>query len=469
MTRRRQSLPVATLAVVLLLAPGDSRSGEPVAGTPVTSLSINVDAGDMIRLPRPASHVFIANPDIADVQVPQARTVLVQGKKLGRTTLIALDDKGGEVARVQIIVDAGLDALQERLRRDYPGATVTLEATPTSLLVGGAVEAPEQAHGIIELVSAYAPASTKVVNRLAVNSQVQVQLRVQVAEMSRQVVADFGINLQAVFKQGDNIAGLITGRSAITSALAANGGSTTLTRGTNSTTSTTDNTIAAGIGNGTYGISAVLDLLGQEGLSTILAEPNLTAISGQAASFLAGGEIPVVTQNGLNGTSVTYKEYGVKLNFTPTVLSHGRISLAVRPEVSELSSLGSVTTDGVTIPALTTRRVDTTVELGSGDCLAIGGLLQKNRDNTNSRVPGLGDIPVIGQLFQSQTFVNNESELVVFVTPYIVQPSKPDAFSTAERPAHAATSVERLMLGHSGDGALPQPPASLQGQAGFAF
>lgn len=469
MMRRRQSFPIAALAAALLLSPGCGRAGEQTAAFAIPSLSIDVDAGDVIRLPRAASHVFIANPDIADVQVPQQRTVLVQGKKPGRTTMIALDEKGGELAKVQIIVSAGLDALRDRLRRDYPDATVTLESTGTSLLVAGAVEAPEQAHGIIELVTAYAPTSTKVVDRLAVNSQVQVQLRVQVAEMSRQVVSDFGINLQAVFKQGNNIAGLLTGRSAVSSLLASNGGSTVVTRGTNTLTSTTDNTIAAGLGNGTYGLSAVLDLLGQEGLSTILAEPNLTAISGQTASFLAGGEIPVVTQNGLNGTSVTYKEYGVKLNFTPTVLSHGRISLAVRPEVSELSSLGSVTADGVTIPALTTRRVDTTVELGSGDCLAIGGLLQKNRDNTNSRVPGLGDIPVLGQLFRSQTFDNNESELVVFVTPYIVQPAKPDAFATAERPAHAATPLERLMLGHAGDGALPQPPASLQGQAGLAF
>jgi pilus assembly protein CpaC len=466
MTRFRSSLPIAALAAVLLL---DPQRGSGAEAPPPASLSIDVDAGDMIRLPRPASHVFIANPEIADVQVPQSRTVLVQGKKPGRTTLIALDDKGAEVGRVQIVVSAGLDALQERLRRDYPEIAVTLEATPTSLLIAGAVDAPEQAHGIVELAAAYVPATTKLINRLAVNSQVQVQLRVQVAEISRQVAADFGINLQAVFKQGDNIAGLITGRSAVTSLLSSNGSSSVVTRGSNGASSATDNTIAAGIGNGTYGLSAVLDLLGREGLSTILAEPNLTAISGQTASFLAGGEIPVVTQNGLSGTSVIYKEYGVKLNFTPTVLSHGRISLAVRPEVSELSSLGSVTTDGVTIPALTTRRVDTTVELGSGDCLAIGGLLQKNRDNTNNRVPGLGDIPVIGKLFQSQTFVDNESELVVFVTPYIVQPTKPDAIATAERPAHAATPVDRLMLGHTGDGALPQPPAALQGKAGFAF
>lgn len=471
----RRLLAALGVTAALLLVPVTALAGRGEAET--GSMSIDVDEGQALYLSRPASHVFIANPDIADVQAPQQRTVLVLGKKPGRTTLIALDGKGEEITRIAITVATGLGMLRERLGRDYPGLEVTVDGTPNGILVAGHVETPEQGHGVIDLVKAYVPDSAKVVDRLHVDSQIQVQLRVHVAEMSRQVVNQFGLNWQAIIKMGSNVGGLLTGRNAInltssTNSSGSSSSSTAIPLGgpiQTVTPNTSTNTAVGGVTAGVATIDAVLDLLGQDGLATILAEPTLTAISGQTATFLAGGEIPVVTQSGLNGTNVTYKEYGIRLNFTPTVMSHDRISLAVRPELSQLTTVGSVTTDGITIPALSTRRVDTAVELGSGDSFVIGGLLENDRNNSNSRLPGLGDIPVLGKLFQSQSFQNNESELVVMVTPYIVQPTKPNAVATAERPFRAVTEAERLMMGPAAEGTPPQPDARLYGQAGFAF
>lgn len=440
------------------LPPGTKSAAEPIAAAEAgTVISVDVDEGQILRLERTAKQVFVANPEIADIQVPQARTILVLGKKPGRTTIIALDDNGGAITRTTVLVTNSLSAIQERLSYDYPRLDISVESTPTSLIVAGKVETPEQAHGVVELVKAYAPDPAKVVDRLSVTSEVQVHLRVHVAEMSRKVVNDFGINWQAVFKSGSNILGTLTGRSDATSVLR------------RTSNSVTDNTAYAGFGGNTYSVSAVLDLLGEEGLASVLAEPTLTAISGQTASFLAGGEIPVVTSSGLNGTTVTYKEYGIRLNFTPTVLSHDRISLSVRPEVSQLTDIGAVSTGSITIPALSTRRVDTTVELGSGDSFIIGGLLQNTRNNKNSRLPGLGDIPILGKLFQSQSFQNDESELVVMVTPFIVQPTKPKAMAVPNQPFRADGTVERLMSGNQGEGVTPQSAARLYGHAGFVF
>lgn len=460
---RRLALAIAGVLCLMPPAGWAAASGADASPAAETGapISVDVDEGQILRLDRAAKQVFVANPDIADIQVPQARTILVLGKKPGRTTIIALDEHGGAIVRTTVVVNNSLNAIQERLNFDYPRLDISVESTPTSLIVAGKVETPEQAHGVIELVKAYAPDPAKVVDRLSVTSEVQVHLRVHVAEMSRQVVNDFGINWQAVFKSGSNVLGLLSGRSSVSDTLSA------VTRRTDG--STTDNALYGGIGGGAYSINAVLDLLGQEGLASVLAEPTLTAISGQTASFLAGGEIPVVTNSALNGVTVTYKEYGIRLNFTPTVLSHDRISLNVRPEVSQLTDIGAVTTGSITIPALSTRRVDTTVELGSGDSFIIGGLLQNTRNNKNSRVPGLGDIPILGKLFQSQNFQNDESELVVMVTPFIVQPTKPKAMAVPNQATRTDGVVERLMTGNRGEGTAPQPAARLYGFAGFVF
>lgn len=422
-------------------------------GAGAATLTLDVDQGEMIRLPRPANQVFVANPDIADVQAPHERTVLVLGRKPGRTTIIALDAEGLEIARHNVLVTAGLAALRERLTKDYPGLPVSVEGTPTSVIVAGNVDTPEQAHGVMELAKAYAPESQKVVNRMNLASEVQVQLRVYIAEVSRKVVQEFGANWRAVFSTTNKTAGALTGRATVDDGIPRN---------------TTTDTLFAGAITGNWSITAVFDVLVNRGLATVLAEPSLTAISGQPATFLAGGEIPVVTRS-QDGTNVTYKEYGVRLYFTPTVMSDNRINLHVRPEASQLSTVGSVSTeDGLVIPALTTRRVETTVELGSGDSFVIGGLLQKSRSMARSGIPLLSDVPLIGKLFQTETFDSDETELIVMVTPYIVQPTSPKTVNLNNRPSPTVTTLERVLTAPS-KGNRPPPPGPLQGRAGFAF
>jgi pilus assembly protein CpaC len=449
---------IAALAV-LLVALACPAAAKPVKGgraapPPGGTITVDIDEGQLLRLPRPAAHVFVANPAIADLQVPQPQTVLLLGKKAGRTTVIALDPAGGEIVRYAIAVTPGLGAIQEHLARDYPDLAIQVEGTPTSLIVQGRVDTPEQARGVVELVKAYAPDPAKVVSRLNLTAEVQVQLRVYIAEVARSAVEQFGVDWQAVFRNGSTAYGVMTGGASLSGI----------------PVSTSVNTAFAEAVKGKWSIAAAFEMLGKRGLSTVLAEPALTAISGQTASFLAGGEIPVVTQNSQDGTTVTYKEYGVRLNFTPTVMSNDRINLAVRPEVSQLTDNGAVEISDIVIPALRTRRVDTSVELGSGDSFVIGGLLQRARDNSSGyRVPILSDIPILGALFQSQTFQNDESELVVMVTPYIVRPTKPDAAAAGPSGNRPATETERLMTGATGTNGGPRSADRLNGRAGLSF
>ncbi|MGI9435953.1 MAG: type II and III secretion system protein family protein, partial [Geminicoccaceae bacterium] len=239
---------------------------------------------------------------------------------------------------------------------------------------------------------------------------------------------------------------------------------------------------APGIGFGSYNsnnasVSTAIDALAQEGLVTVLAEPNLTALSGETASFLAGGEFPIPVAADGNDIKIEFKEFGISLAFTPTVLAQNRISLKVRPEVSELSSTGAITVNGLTVPALATRRAETTVELGSGQSFAVGGLLSNDIQNTVSKFPGLGDLPVLGTLFRSQRFQTKETELVILVTPYLVRPVTEPVLATPIDGYEAPSDIERILEGrlhrarlHRGRGA-PQGPDGqrLVGPIGFVL
>ena len=226
-----------------------------------------------------------------------------------------------------------------------------------------------------------------------------------------------------------------------------------------------------GYSGGKYSVQAMLDALDSEGLITIMAEPNLTALSGQTASFLAGGEfpIPVAQSSTTNTITVEFKSFGIALDFTPTVLSNNRISLMVRPEVSQIDTNYSVTIDGTNIPGLSVRRVQTTVELASGQSFAIGGLLQDNMTETLSRFPGLGSIPVLGKLFSSQNYQNNKSELVVIVTAYIVRPTNGQALHTPLQSLKPANDVEKIVENHTGLDPMAAGSPRLMGQAGFIY
>jgi pilus assembly protein CpaC len=231
---------------------------------------------------------------------------------------------------------------------------------------------------------------------------------VRVVEVSRDIIKAFGVNWAGAAQSGTFAFGLATGVGGITE-------STPILQGLNK--------VLVGYHAGTTDLNTVIDALDSEGLVTVLAEPNLTAVSGAAASFLAGGEYPIPVPQGLGQVSVSYKKYGVSLGFVATITDGGRINLVVKPEVSQLSNVGAVTVSNITVPALTTRRAETTVDLASGQSFAIAGLMQNNVAHALQKFPGLGNVPIIGALFRSDRFERNETELVVIVTPYIVRPS----------------------------------------------
>jgi pilus assembly protein CpaC len=283
----------------------------------------------------------------------------------------------------------------------------------------------------------------QLVNRVTVDRPYQVNLRVRVAEVDRTVTKELGINWEAVTRPGSFVFGLATGNPVVgipgssggaltplggapivPTALTVNGTAVGLLNRNPGLGGTTTDSISAGFNNSRNLLDAVIDALDQNGLVTILAEPNLTAMSGETASFLAGGEFPIIIPGGTLGqTTVEFKQYGVSLAFTPVVLANGQITMRVRPEVSELSNAGAVEISGTNIPGITTRRTETSIELSSGQSFAISGLLQNNNTDSINKVPGLGDLPVLGPLFRSTQFQHNESELVIIVTPYLVQPS----------------------------------------------
>jgi len=291
--------------------------------------------------------------------------------------------------------------------RALPGNNLSFETTPNGISMNGRVETPGEAEQAAAIARTFIPKDQVLDNRLSVQLPIQVNLRVRIAEIERSVTRELGINWSALGSIGK------IGLSAVL-----NGGLTT--------SSATANTFGVSSFNG-RSANAILDLLAEDNLVTILAEPNLTARSGETASFLAGGEFPVPIAEQNNTISVDFKPYGVSLAFVPTVVAADRISIRVRPEVSELTTTGSVSvplTNGstVTIPGITVRRAETTVELGSGQTFAIGGLLSSNVTQSMTGLPYLGELPVLGPLFKSDSFQRDESELVILVTPYIVKP-----------------------------------------------
>lgn len=444
----------AVLAAVLIgltLAQGTAYA----QGTDILSLAKG--EGTMVRLPETASTVFVSEPEIADVQVPSGGAFFILGKKTGRTTVFALNARNRVVYSRRVEVRHNVDELQSMLRNRFPTHDLELTSAPGSIMVGGAVDTPEQANAIVRSLSKTLGDDEEVVNQLSVRAPTQVHLRVRIAEVTREVSQILGINWSTIATPGNWLTGIISGRDFINNQgqyLLSEEGAWSFLGGYQ-----TDN----------INITALVDALDRERMLTVLAEPNLTAVSGQTASFLAGGEFPIPISQDNDTISVEFKSFGVALDFTPTVLGPDRISLNVRPEVSELSEANSIQIGGLRIPGLSVRRVETTVELASGQSLAIGGLLQDNVRDIVSRLPGLGDVPVLGRLFSSSDYRNNKSELVIIVTPYVVQPTDPNALLTPNRTVRPATDVEYVVHERLRVDPLASDLPRLNGDAGFIY
>ena len=476
---RAAALGLALLAAgVSLVATVRPASAEFVEGGGGVSLEAN--KGRLIRLREPAQTVFIADPAIADVQVKSPNLLYVFGKKPGETSLFAVDAHDRVLLNVTVTVNHNLSRLQRTMRMLMPDNHIDVSSVDGAIILSGSVKSAAAAENARQLAAQFVADEKKVINRLSVDGPTQVQLRVKIVEMSRTVNRQLGINWDGVFMAGTNWAfGLATG------------GATTLANAFPPAFPL--GTRRNGVNNffGNYSgqrntVTALIDALENEGLVKTLAEPNLTALSGESASFLAGGEFPVPVPQSSSGNSSTitvqYKEFGVRLQFVPTILASDRISLKVAPEVSQLTSQGAVNFDGFNIPALTTRRAQTTVELASGQTFAIAGLLQNDLNNSVNKVPGLGDIPVLGELFKSTQWQRNETELIVLVTPVVVKPfsDKSTTASAVNPNPDTPSDINRLFLGPRIEGQPrrdpTQPggapigaPTQLHGSAGFVL
>lgn len=473
-------------------------------GAQSASLVLPFGKSAIVDLPADARDILISNPQVADATVRTSRRAYVIGRALGQTNIFFFDAAGRQIANVNIRVEPDVEALNDLLRRNTPDANIHAEAVNASVVLTGTARSAAEANRAYQLAQTFlgiaggngagdAPAGgpnspgtpqnggqqPRVINLIQVQGSEQVLVRVRVVEMSRTLVRQLGINLnyeemvnrllpsdafvRVLTENGFSINGSALGGLSASGGVAEsilNPSSVTYPGNTLSTEMPTD---SAGVGGyrpptstspeqwGPATLStdrqtdASIEAFERAGLLRVLAEPNLTAISGEAARFLAGGEFPVPVSQDDGQITVEFKPFGVGLAFTPQVLSGGRISLKVSTEVSELTSEGAISTGdtpirnadgtttvirGINIPALQVRRAETTLEMPSGGSMVLAGLIQERTRHALEGVPGVMDTPVIGSLFRSRDFVNNETELVIIVTPYLVRATSPDQLRT---------------------------------------
>lgn len=451
----------AVLALALFAAVGPGLATRVAAAEIVTAgerIAVEVNKGVMVRLSAPASTVFVAEPNIADIQVKSPTLIYVFGKLPGETTLFAVNKSGGLLLNTDILVTHNLVRLNKVLKDMLPDADIRAESVRGAVVLSGTAATAGEIADASQLATQFILDLNpdQVINRVSVDGPNQVTLRVRIVETSRSVMRDLGINWDSVFTVAGNFAfGLFSGVSTVGSSVFP--GADVLVRqgGTNNILGQFNN-------NNGLAVNALIDALETEGLIKVLAEPSLTAVSGETASFLAGGEFPIIVPQKDDAFTVEFKQFGVSLSFTPTMIGSDRISLKVEPEVSQLSQAGSVQQNGFNIPALTTRRTKTTVELASGQSFAIAGLLQNNVNYDISKIPGLGDVPILGHLFRSQEFRRNETELVVIVTPYVVRPFTAKTENPLQAQASPPGDVDRIFFGPEHRGA-PRPGESPEG------
>jgi pilus assembly protein CpaC len=443
-----------TAVLALCVMSGSSRAFDvvPTQGQPVI---VTLDQGTLLRLDTSPKSIVIANPDIADVSIRSPRLMYIFGKKTGETTLYATDAQEHVLFNITVRVIHDLGRLKQALAQLIPGGQIAVDSVDGGIILQGTVATGAEAEDARRIASKFLGKGEDVINRLAVTAPNQVNLRVRIAEVDRTVVRQLGIDWNAAGNIGSIAVGVVTAGfpSAAANFLGANQGA-----GVYNNHLTTSN----------WDVNSFIDALATEGLVTLLAEPNLTALSGETASFLAGGQFPVPVPQASNGGSVVtieFKNFGVGLSFTPTLLAGSRISMRVQPEVSQLDFSNKVIIDNQVVPGLTVRRANTTIELASGQSFAIAGLIQNNGQVNNTSLPGLGDIPIIGELFKSNKFQRSETELVIIVTPYLVSPVN----GKLPVPTDAVTAPQAGIAPAPAGAVPPQQSQTggLAGQAGF--
>lgn len=420
-------------------------------------INIEVSKGTIVRFKKAVNNIFIADPTIADIQVKSPTLAYVFGKRQGQTSLYAITENDEIIYEGEVSVSHNLGNFETALKSVMPNARIKIENYEGILILSGHVKNPEQAEEARRMAAQFIGEDSTIINKLQIATPVQVNLRVRIAEVGRETMKQLGFNWQGLLStSGGTTLGIAQGRNFL-------GAPNPITGGTNFITD--GNNFFGGLPIGNLDINFMIDALEEEGVISVLAEPNLTTLSGEEASFLAGGEYPVpIFQR--EGISIQYKEFGVSLNFTPTVLDNGRINIHLSPEVSQLTSSGAITVQGLNIPALSTRKVETTIELGSGQSFAIAGLISNNGVHDITKFPWLADIPILGALFRSSKFTRQESELVIIVTPYIVEPSSEARMRLPTDNFRFPSDKERYMGSQSYVGTPASIPEPVQGANG---
>ncbi|MBA4764269.1 MAG: type II and III secretion system protein family protein [Erythrobacter sp.] len=459
----RIKTPLAAIALALAgtaLAPGAATAqvyGQGGANIHAGTVDIAVNKSQVLTADTAIDRAMIGNEEIADILPVSSNSIYVLGKAVGTTSLTLYDRSNRVIAVMDISVGPDVAGLREQMGQLMPGQPVETRVSNGAIVLSGTVSDAGAASRAIQLARAYAP-EDKIVNLMTLGGSQQVMLEVRFAEVSRNIGKDFGSSM--FFSNGTDVEGAIGNGAGI------GPGGVTLDPVTGSFG------IIRGIFNDVFGLSvdASLDALEEKGLAKTLAEPTLIALSGETASFLAGGEFPIPVvqsgggggQNTNNAVTVEFKPFGVSLGFTPTVLSDKVINLVVEPEVSSIDQAASINIGGLQIPGLQTRRASTVLELRDGESFAIAGLLQRDFSTTVNQVPLLGSIPIIGSLFRSSSFQKGETELLIIVTPRLVAPIKPEQVRLPTDRIYDPSEADVLLL--DGEGYKPRPLEPITGE-----
>jgi pilus assembly protein CpaC len=451
---------------------GDYRAPVPVAADGQMNarfLPLGIGKSIVVDLPRDIKDVLVADPKIANAVVRSAQRAYIIGAAVGQTNIVFFDSAGQQIAAYDIAVKRDLNGIRAALKQTMPNSDIQIDGLGDGVMLSGSVSNPIEAQQAGDLAARLVGGTDKVVNSIAIRGRDQVMLKVTVAEVSRTLIKQLGIDLTANLNYG-------------TSVVAFNNSNPFTAFGR----SLAGNSIATGLGNltsaGVPSVTATIRAMESAGVIRTLAEPNLTAISGESATFIAGGEFPVPAGYSCDpvthvcNTQISFKKFGISLNFTPVVLAEGRISLRVMTEVSELSNDNSFTLvqsqgNALTVPSIRTRRAETTLEIPSGGAMAMAGLIQEQTKQAINGLPGLSQLPILGTLFRSRDFVNNQTELMVLVTPYIVRAvaqkdlSRPDdGFADSSDPqADLLGSINRIY----GVPGRVEPARNYRGTYGF--
>ena len=467
-----------------------ARIGLPPVGVTKPSVEkwLSIGEGELITLPAAVSEVWTSNATAADVYVANPRQIHLFGKADGESTIFATDRSGAVIYAATVREAQNANGLDRMMKAAMPGADIHVTLVGQIAVINGHVDSPADSEQAQRLVTGLlnpgidptadgAALKIGVINRLRAATPLQVNLQVKFAEVSRSFLKNVANNITTRTVGSKNpLFGFGAGRQGTITTVPGTPGSPVVDANGLTAGGTLYTLPSVASPGGTFSLFGrllgadfinALDLGESLGQVTTLANPNLTALSGETGTFLAGGEIPIPIAQALGTNSIEYKQFGVSLAYTPTVLSDGRISLRVKPEVSQLDYGNAVSVGNGRIPALTTRRAETTVELGSGQSFMIAGLMQNTHNNNYSKTPGVGDLPILGALFRSNGFQRNETELVIVITPYLVRPVNDGDIRLPTDGYKAPTDLERVFMGklESGDRTTQRPKPQMQAPA----